>query len=115
MSGDFDRGLAVGAAALDDAEESGVGMVLQGLLNNLGGLAYLTDAARGIVALKADLTEHCSASVRQVRQKFDIRGVPTIVFIGKNGEEREELRAVEFIDKHEFLERLGHIGAMESQ
>jgi thiol:disulfide interchange protein DsbD len=73
------------------------------------------DAARGIVALKADLTEHGSASVRQVRQKFDIRGVPTIVFIGKNGEEREDLRAVEFIDKHEFLDRLGHIGAMESQ
>jgi thiol:disulfide interchange protein DsbD len=66
----------------------------------------VVEAARGVVPLKADLTEHGSADVRALRKKFDIRGVPTIVFIDAAGAERTELRAVEFIDKDEFLERL---------
>ena len=64
------------------------------------------EAARNIVPLKADLTEHGSSDVRALRQKFNIRGVPTIVFIDAAGAEQEDLRAVEFIDKGEFLERL---------
>lgn len=67
------------------------------------------EAARGVVTLKADLTEHGSVDVRALRQKFNIRGVPTIVFIDATGKERTDLRAVEFIDKHEFLERLSGI------
>jgi thiol:disulfide interchange protein DsbD len=67
------------------------------------------EAARAVVALKADLTEHGSLDVRALREKFDIRGVPTIVFIDAAGSERTDLRAVEFIDKDEFLERLADI------
>lgn len=73
------------------------------------------EAARGIVPLKADLTEHGSADVRALRKKFDIRGVPTIVFIDSTGRERSDLRAVQFIDKNEFRERLSHIADSESQ
>ncbi|HEU4366096.1 MAG TPA: cytochrome c biogenesis protein CcdA, partial [Candidatus Krumholzibacteria bacterium] len=69
----------------------------------------VVEAARGIVPLKADLTEHGSPEVRAVRRKFNIRGVPTIVFIDAAGAERTDLRAVEFIDKDDFLERLFHI------
>jgi thiol:disulfide interchange protein DsbD len=64
------------------------------------------DAAKDIVPLKADLTQHGSPEVRALRKKFDIRGVPTIVFIDAAGRERANLRAVEFIDKEEFLSRL---------
>jgi thiol:disulfide interchange protein DsbD len=64
------------------------------------------EAARAIVPLRADLTEHGSSDVRALRQKFNIRGVPTVVFIDAAGREREDLRAVEFIDRDEFLERL---------
>src|SRR5262245_15605202 len=64
------------------------------------------DAAKDIVSLKADLTQHGSPEVRALRKKFDIRGVPTIVFIDAAGRERANLRAVEFIDKTEFLSRL---------
>ena len=64
------------------------------------------DAAEDIVTLKADLTQHGSPEVRALRRKFDIRGVPTIVFIDAAGRERANLRAVEFIDKAEFLSRL---------
>ncbi|MDH5627271.1 MAG: thioredoxin family protein, partial [Candidatus Krumholzibacteria bacterium] len=73
------------------------------------------EAARGVVPLKADLTEHGSADVRAVREKFDIRGVPTIVFIDARGAERDDLRAVEFIDKKEFLERLSGITGSAAQ
>ncbi|HEU4930063.1 MAG TPA: cytochrome c biogenesis protein CcdA [Candidatus Krumholzibacteria bacterium] len=64
------------------------------------------DAAKDVVPLKADLTQHGSPEVRALRRKFDIRGVPTIVFIDAAGRERANLRAVEFIDKEEFLSRL---------
>ena len=67
------------------------------------------DAAKDIVPLKADLTQHGSPEVRALRKKFDIRGVPTIVFIDAAGRERANLRAVEFIDKEEFLSRLSRL------
>jgi thiol:disulfide interchange protein DsbD len=67
------------------------------------------DATKGFVSLKADLTQHGSAEVRALRRKFDIRGVPTIVFIDAAGRERANLRAVEFIDKEEFLSRLNKL------
>jgi thiol:disulfide interchange protein DsbD len=67
------------------------------------------DASKRIVPLKADLTQHGSPEVRALRKKFDIRGVPTIVFIDAMGNERANLRAVEFIDKEEFLSRLNKL------
>jgi thiol:disulfide interchange protein DsbD len=67
------------------------------------------DAAKAVIPLKADLTHHGSPEVRELRRKFDIRGVPTIVFIDAAGRERANLRAVEFIDKEEFLARLNKL------
>jgi thiol:disulfide interchange protein DsbD len=68
------------------------------------------DAAGRFVTLKADLTQHGSPEVRALRKKFDIRGVPTIVFIDAGGNERADLRVVQFIDKTEFLRRLNAAG-----
>lgn len=69
----------------------------------------VVDASKNMVTLKADLTQHGSPEVRELRKKFDIRGVPTIVFIDATGRERANLRAVEFIDKTEFLSRLSKL------
>lgn len=69
----------------------------------------VVDASKDMVTLKADLTQHGSPEVRELRKKFDIRGVPTIVFIDATGRERANLRAVEFIDKTEFLSRLNKL------
>lgn len=67
------------------------------------------DASKGFVSLRADLTQHGSPEVRELRRKFDIRGVPTIIFIDATGRERANLRAVEFIDKDEFLSRINKL------
>jgi thiol:disulfide interchange protein DsbD len=69
----------------------------------------VVDAVGGFVTIKADLTHHGSPEVRALRKKYDIRGVPTIVFIDASGRERAELRAVQFIDKNEFLRRLNAV------
>jgi thiol:disulfide interchange protein DsbD len=71
--------------------------------------AEVIEAMRDVVTLKADLTQHGNADVRALRKRYDIRGVPTIVFIDASGKEREDLRAVQFIDKNEFLRRLGAV------
>ena len=70
----------------------------------------VVQAVDGFVTMKADLTQHGSADVRALRKKYDIRGVPTIVFIDATGKERTDLRAVQFIDKDEFLRRLNATG-----
>ena len=69
----------------------------------------VVEAAEDIITLKADLTQHGSPDVRALRKKYDIRGVPTLIFIDKRGAEVRNLRAVEFIDKNDFLRRLQQI------
>jgi thioredoxin:protein disulfide reductase len=68
------------------------------------------NATKNVVTMKADLTQHGNADVRALRKRYDIRGVPTIVFIDSKGKERSDLRAVQFIDKNEFLKRLSAVG-----
>jgi thiol:disulfide interchange protein DsbD len=67
------------------------------------------NATKNVVTMKADLTQHANADVQALRKRYDIRGVPTIVFIDSKGKERPELRAVQFIDKDEFLKRLSAV------
>jgi len=71
--------------------------------------AEVINATKNVVTMKADLTQHGNADVRALRKRYDIRGVPTIVFIDAKGKERPELRAVQFIDKDEFLRRLSAV------
>jgi thiol:disulfide interchange protein DsbD len=64
------------------------------------------EAARKVLPLRADLTQSGSDEVLKLRRKYDIRGVPTIVFIDANGKERTDLRVVQFIEKEEFVAKL---------
>ena len=63
-------------------------------------------AAKEVLPLRADLTKSASEEVVALREKYGIRGVPTIVFIDHKGKERNDLRVVQFIEKDEFLEKL---------
>ncbi|MCK4774570.1 MAG: thioredoxin family protein, partial [Candidatus Krumholzibacteria bacterium] len=64
------------------------------------------EAVKNIVPLRADLTQSGSEEVVDLRRKYQIRGVPTIVFINSDGRERSDLRVVRFLEKDEFLEKL---------
>lgn len=69
----------------------------------------VVEAAKAIVPLRADLTRSGSDEVKKLRELYQIRGVPTVVFIDANGKERTDLRVLEFIDAEEFLRRLNDL------
>lgn len=66
----------------------------------------VTQAFEGIVALKADLTRDEEPAVQEVKKRFKIVGVPTIVFLDASGREQEALRLVHLEPPDAFLKRL---------
>jgi thiol:disulfide interchange protein DsbD len=67
------------------------------------------DATLEFMRVRADLTETASVAVAKLRKDYAIKGVPTVVFLDKNGKERTDLRVFGFVDKDEFLERVDHL------
>ena len=58
------------------------------------------------VTLKADLTHFQSEETNKIREKFNIKGVPTIVFISSDGTEIEDIRLVGYEESDKFIERM---------
>jgi thiol:disulfide interchange protein DsbD len=52
-----------------------------------------------------DLTRKGDKAYEKLVKEYDIKGVPTIVFLDKNGREIRSLRLVEFEPPGLFLER----------
>ncbi len=67
------------------------------------------EEADRFLMLKADLTSFESASVREVRERFAVLGVPTVVFLDGRGEERKDLRVYGFEDPASFLARMRQV------
>ncbi len=68
-----------------------------------------TDVINGtkdFVRLKVDLTHFDSPESEALRKKFNISGVPTIVFIDKSGREVPSSRVVGYLPPKEFLEKV---------
>ncbi|MDD3642505.1 MAG: cytochrome c biogenesis protein CcdA [Candidatus Krumholzibacteria bacterium] len=61
--------------------------------------------AEGFVRLKVDLTTIADEQ-RALKSEYDVRGVPTIVFIDPAGVERRESRVTGFVEPEVFLERM---------
>jgi thiol:disulfide interchange protein DsbD len=64
------------------------------------------DLSKKFVTLKSDLTHFQSEETNKIREQFDIKGVPTIVFIKSDGTEVEDVRLVGYEDADMFLERM---------
>ena len=64
------------------------------------------DAAKDIKRLKVDLTHFDSPEAEILRKKFNISGVPTVIFIKADGTEAVEARIVGFIAPKEFMSKL---------
>ena len=63
------------------------------------------------VRLKVDLTHFDSPEAEALRKKFNISGVPTIVFLNSNGDEHAESRVVGFLPPKDFLNKLKSVTA----
>jgi len=66
-------------------------------------------AEQGFFMIKVDLTRKGNPDSDRLLQKYDVKGVPTIVFLDKRGEERRELRLVDFLPADQFLVRMAEI------
>jgi thiol:disulfide interchange protein DsbD len=67
--------------------------------------ANVISATKEFVRLKVDLTHFDSPDSEALRKKYNIAGVPTVVFLNKNGEEVSSSRVVGYIPPKEFVER----------
>ncbi len=63
-------------------------------------------ATKDFLRLKVDLTYFDSPEAENLRRKYNIAGVPTIVFLRSDGTEEKSSRLVGFAPPDEFLERL---------
>ena len=63
-------------------------------------------ATKDIKRMKVDLTHFDSPEAETLRKKFDISGVPTVVFIKADGLEASEARIVGFAPPNEFISKL---------
>jgi thiol:disulfide interchange protein DsbD len=68
--------------------------------------ARVADQSESFIMLKADLTRFQSEEVTQLRSDYNIKGVPTIVFLDGTGNEKEEVRLVGYEDPESFLKRM---------
>ncbi len=59
--------------------------------------------------LKADLTQYSSGPVEALKKQYGIMGVPTLIFIGPDGREKQDLRVIGFINPADMLERIQKI------
>jgi uncharacterized protein len=64
------------------------------------------EETRRFVLLKADLTQFESPGVRKVRDRFEVIGVPTLVFVDGQGQDHKDLRVYGFEDAKSMLARL---------
>ncbi len=66
-------------------------------------------AAEGFLAMKVDLTSPDERADR-IKERFGIRGVPTVVFFDSTGAEIRGSRVTGFLEPGEFLERMKKAG-----
>ena len=58
------------------------------------------------IMVKVDLTGQDNQNYDRLLSEYNIKGVPTVVFLDNLGEERKDLRLVDFIQPDEFLIRM---------
>jgi len=58
------------------------------------------------VMVKVDLTRRGNPIHEELLRKYEVKGVPTVVFLDREGKERKELRLVDFLPADRFLIRM---------
>jgi thiol:disulfide interchange protein DsbD len=63
----------------------------------------VVDESKKFLMIKIDLTTGTNPEFQKLLQDYDVKGVPTVVFLDGNGRERLDLRIVEFMKPAKFL------------
>ena len=71
-------------------------------------------AAQDFIMIKIDLTRRGNPDHNRLLQKFAVKGVPTVVFLDRKGQERQDLRLVDFLPPEQFLIRMAEIHKAQS-
>ncbi len=58
------------------------------------------------ILVKVDLTQSDNPSIDQLLERLDIKGVPTIVYLDRTGQERRDLRQVDYVTPEDFLNQM---------
>ena len=62
--------------------------------------------SRKFSMIKVDLTKEANPDVIQLLKKYDVKGVPTVIFLDPGGREMKELVIVDYVSGNEFLPRM---------
>jgi thiol:disulfide interchange protein DsbD len=65
--------------------------------------SQVVQRSNDFIMIKIDLTTGDNEEYEQLVRKFGVKGVPTVVFLDKNGQERFDLRLVDFMKPQEFV------------
>lgn len=64
----------------------------------------VVEKSRNFIMVKADLTKEGSPEVQHLKEKYNIKGVPTLVFVDSNDQEIPGMRVFGYINAERFLE-----------
>ncbi len=68
------------------------------------------ELSKEMFLIKVDLTSFSSPQSMAVREQFGIKGVPTVLFLDRRGQEMNDLRFVGFIDADALIRKLDELG-----
>ena len=63
-------------------------------------------ARKDYIMVKVDLTRADNPLNEDLLRRYNVKGVPTVVFIGPDGRERDDLRLVDYMPPDQFLGRM---------
>jgi thiol:disulfide interchange protein DsbD len=69
----------------------------------------VVEMSRRFVMLKVDLTSSSDPVSQRLKNRFGVKGVPTLIFINSDGSEASGLREVGFVEKDKFLEKMAKV------
>lgn len=69
-------------------------------------------ATEDFVKLKVDLTQFTSEESELLRKRFNVSGVPTIIFLNSDGNEIKNSRMVGYINPDEFIKQLQNFNSI---
>jgi len=69
----------------------------------------VVEMSRRFVMLKVDLTGSGDPVGQRLKNRFGVKGVPTLIFLFGDGSEASDLREVGFVEKDEFLVKMTRV------